>query len=174
MNTTSSLLSKIKLDAMGLHKGPRALTKGDWRGYKEVTKLVRFVNGITLHYSNRLGFSQLEILEAMEKRRTYWSMNFYQAANFPRIGKKVEVFENLKGFYTKFPSHKYICPLCEGQSNNPQICDTGLAAKTNSGICDWKAFGLFGTLGKGYSFLIKDSFLDEPKVYNIFMPLELA
>jgi hypothetical protein len=40
--------------------------------------------------------------------------------------------------------------------------------------CDWKAYGLFGTLGKGLRVMLVEGWLDNPRVHEIFMPVALA
>lgn len=170
MKKLSSLLSKIKKDYMCISR-----FKNNWtRSYKEACKFIRFVNGMSLQYSKILNCSQEEVLETLEKNRTYWSANYYQRANFPKLKKKnnVDIFETSNDFKNKFPSGKYICPACNGISTSASICDSGKYINSIK-ICDWKSFGFFGTLGRGYSFIIKDTFLKEPIVYNIFKPLEL-
>jgi hypothetical protein len=166
MKTVKQLLSQVKKDYMGIPRMKNSWTKS----YKEATKHIRFVNGITFHYANRLGFTQQEVLQALEDKRTYWSANYYQSANFPRISKRVAVYETMDDFHKDCPSSKYMCPACNSVSTNSSVCDSGVVIKGKK--CDWKAYGLFGTIGKGYRFLIKKEFLTEPHIYNIFMPVE--
>ena len=40
-------------------------------------------------------------------------------------------------------------------------------------VCNWKSYGLFGTLEGGFRFVVKEDFLDHPIIYDIFMPLEI-
>lgn len=177
MKTVKELLTKIKAECIGTQEKTRN-TVGQrhkrMRSPKEITKTIRFVNGITLHYAKFIGTSQQEILNALEDGRSYWALNFYQRANLPRLDKIDGIFESLEDFFKHFPSKKYICPMCGGLSSDPQTCNTKLPAKTKSGICDWKAYGLFGCIGKGYSFICKDTFALDPKILTIFKPMELG
>ena len=63
--------------------------------------------------------------------------------------------------------------MCKGITTDYQECNSG--KKMSKGkICNWKSYGLFGTCGKGYTCLVKEGFLEHPKVYNIFKPIELT
>lgn len=163
MKTVKELLSKIK---------------GEWKDGKRATRWTRFANGISLRYAHKLGFTQQEVLNALENKRNYSAANYYQSANFPRIAGKVVVFATEEDFRKCFPSHKYRCPRCGGISTDPQKCNSGVkvARKTRDDIgpCDWKAYGLFRALDGGYRFIIKETFLDQCRVYDIFKPIELV
>jgi len=135
-------------------------------------KKLEWVKEMVKHYSEKLGFSELEILTAFEKRRDYWSANYYQEANFPRLDG-VDVYENFEEVMKRFPSKQFICPRCNGISTNPYECNSGKEMDKNK-ICDWKSYGLFRTLNGGYRFTIKDSFLEKPFVDNIFKPIEIV
>lgn len=124
-------------------------------------------------YEKVLGLSQLDIFNAIEGRRTYSTPNYYQEANFPTLGDGIEIFETKEDFKNKFPSKQFICPSCKSVSTNPQICNSGKKMNKKE-ICNWKSFGLFGTLDGGYRFVIKKEFLEHPVVYDIFKPKELS
>ena len=99
------------------------------------------------HYAEKLCCTWEEVLTAWETDRTYWYMNYYQDCKQPLIkGETVKVF----GFR---------CPKCSKVSKNPQKC-------TQDG-CDWKAFGFFGTLGKGATVILKNSLTP----IEIFIPV---
>ncbi len=155
----------------------RESANGGWGGietHRDADRLERFVRKILANYSTVLGFSEGEILRKIEGRRDYWSMNFYQESNFPLL-ENVEVFETVQQFKDKFPSRKFICPACGGVSTHPTTCNSGKRMKgVRGGICDWKLYGLFGTLGKGYRFVVKEDFLKNPVVYEWFVPIEIA
>jgi len=127
-------------------------------------ELVNFLEKKLTEYSKVLGFSESQILESMEKRRTYMCTNYYQEANFPNL-KDVRVFETREDLTKLIPSRKFRCPSCGGVSTDPYKCNVGED-------CDWKSYGLLGTLGKGLTFTIKDQFLEKGTIDNIFMPLE--
>ncbi|MCK9429331.1 MAG: hypothetical protein M0R17_04955 [Candidatus Omnitrophica bacterium] len=169
MKTTKELLSQIRKDAF---RSNLKYHKVQFYEQKESLKLIKFVNGLISHYSHHTGIDKNIILDALESNRTYWSLNYYQRANFPRIDN-IAIFETLEDFKLKFPSGKFVCPLCGGHSTNPYECNTKLKAKTNSGICDWKSYGLFGCIGKGYTFTIKTEFIKTFKTNTIFKPIEL-
>lgn len=148
------ILSKIKKEASA-----RCKSMGESR--ERLTKLIRFINGITLHYSRVLGISQVEILKSLEKNRTYYVWNYYQKANFPRI-KRIDVFETRDKFISKFRSGKFKCSHCGKITNSTTKCNH----------CGYSLHGLFA-FGKDYKFIIKNEFIKKPIVYRIFPPIEL-
>ena len=137
---------------------------------QNLLRLVRFVNGISLHYSKVLGFSQEEILESMEKNRDYYIWNYYQRHDFPRIQGNIEVFERISDFVKRFPSGRYRCMSCKSITTDPYTCNSGV--KVNDKVCNWKVYGLFRLNGL-YRFIIKTEFLRRMKVETIFPPIEL-
>lgn len=132
-------------------------------------ELVIFIRNLLASYSKILGLSEDDILTSIESKREYSAVNYYQTANFPDL-ENVDVFENEEQIREKLSSKQFRCPACEGISTHPTICNSGKEMSIGK-ICDWKAFGLFGTLDSGYSFVVKSTFLVEPVVYNIFQPI---
>ena len=128
-----------------------------------------FLRGILADYSKNLGLPEADILAALEARRNYSAVNYYQAANFPLL-EGIKVFETQAELRAAIPLMKFRCPACEGISTDPYTCNSG---EIKSGkVCDWKAWGLFRTVGKGFRFTIKEGFLERPKVDEIFMPVD--
>lgn len=153
----------------------KQLARDSWKGQtgeERAKHLEEFLDETLENYSSVLGYSKEEILNAMESRRDYSAINYYQRANFPLL-QDVLVYQNREEFLKVCPSKEYICPMCEGISTDPNKCNTGLEMKKGE-ICNWKSYGLFGTMGKGASIVFKDSFLQDQTVYKIFMPKELA
>ncbi len=75
---------------------------------------------------------------------------------------------SVQGKLVKFdacPSRKFRCPSCGGLSSNPYECNA-------SKECDWKSYGFFRTMGKGVRIAIKEGFIENPQIHEIFMPLE--
>lgn len=140
-------------------------------GEQRADDLEAFIREMLTDYAAVLGFSENEILENLEERRDYSAVNYYQPANFPPL-KDVHVFDNVGQLRDKFPSGKFVCPNCGGISTDPATCNSGVFM-ANDLPCDWKAWGLLRTFGKGYWFVVKDDFLAHPVVHEIFMPLEL-
>ena len=64
------------------------------------------------------------------------------------------------------------CPCCGSVSKNPYKCNSGVVVENlkggKSGVCDWKAYGLLGTLGKGVTIFIKEKLALD----HIFKPVE--
>lgn len=119
------------------------------------------------HYSEKLGLNWKDILNSWENQRDYWYMNYYQEAHQPKIeGNNVRVFETVDEMLASIVEMKFRCPACGGISTDPYACNSGLEIKKGK-ICDWKAYGLFGTLGKGVTVYCKDKLRSE----TIFMPV---
>lgn len=141
-------------------------------------KVMTVIRRFTREYAKVTGLKPLEILGAVEKRRNYCVVNYYQDANFPKLDESVSVFQNRGEFFEKFPSKKFICPFCKEESTDPNACNSGAMVERINGKkktkekCNWKSYGLFGALGKGFSFIVAEGFLDNPTVYEIFPPAE--
>lgn len=141
-------------------------------GFHDYFAKVRWVVERAQHYAEKTGLSAATILDAWESRRDYWYMNYYQDARQPLIdGSHVRVFETTDDFFLAAVGDLgYRCPLCGGVSHDARVCDSGLEVELfndGRGPCDWKAYGLLGTLGKGLYVFIKESMIG----YEIFMPV---
>ena len=121
-------------------------------------------------YGEFLDCDPVEVFKALEKRRDYSYPNFYQDANFPKLDG-VTVYDTVTDLMESIDKERgFRCPSCKGVSKDPYACDTRI--KRESGKeCDWKAYGLFGTMGAGLRFTIKKGFLEKPIVDEIFMPV---
>lgn len=118
------------------------------------------------NYGAALGLDPAEILDAWEKDRTYWYMNYYQESSQPKIdGKNVHVFETVEELKKSIGGPRFRCPACGGISSDAYVCDSGV--KRDGKVCDWKAYGLFGTLGKGAFVYVKEKLAGQ----SIFMPV---
>lgn len=118
------------------------------------------------NWSEKLGFTQLEILKSIEKNRRVNSVNHYQEHQFPMLDE-VAVFETIDDFKKMHKHQGFRCPSCSQVSTNPQECNH------NPEECNWKSYGLFKCLGKEYHFIVKDLFLEEGTLYEIFKPVAL-
>ncbi|MBU1692320.1 MAG: hypothetical protein KJ958_00860 [Gammaproteobacteria bacterium] len=113
------------------------------------------------HYAQKTGLSAIDILNAWEKSRDYWYMNYYQDANQPEIkGDNVRVFDTVEDLKAAIGEAKFRCPSCGGVSTNPYECNA-------SQDCNWKSYGLFGTMGKGANVFVKS----ELRGQEIFTPV---
>lgn len=118
------------------------------------------------HYGEALGIDPIDILNAWEAARDYWYMNYYQDANQPKIeADKVRVFDTVEQLKASIGAPRFRCPACGGISSDAYICDSGI--HRDGKPCDWKSFGLFGTLGKGIFVYVKESL----NGHSIFMPV---
>ena len=126
-----------------------------------------WIIGRASHYSCRLNIPVETILNAWEKKRTYCYENYYQDCNFPKLTRAdVLVFETTEIAREYIKSVTFRCPLCNGVSTSPHECNSGIVTK-NGKKCDWKAYGLFGTLGKGVYIVAKETCV----VHEIFAPI---
>lgn len=141
-------------------------------GEGRAVSLEAFLRKTLKSYSDVLGIPQADLLAAFEKRRDYSPINYYQEANFPDLSGVV-LLEGLDEFKRLYPSGKYRCPSCDGESTNPYECNAARqVGKEKESACDWKAYGLFGTMGKGMRIAFRDGFLEHGKIEQIFMPIE--
>lgn len=112
------------------------------------------------HYAYKTGLSVGEILDAWEEDRSYWYVNYYQGANQPRIkGDSVRVFDTVDDLWTSVKNPEFRCPACGKISGDPYDC--------TQMDCNWKSYGLFGTMGKGVTVFIKE----KVKILHMFMPV---
>jgi hypothetical protein len=120
------------------------------------------------HYEEKTGLSWEKILDAWEKKRDYWYVNYYQDSNQPLIeSDKVRVFDTVDDLLKSVGKEGFICPACGGISTDPYTCNSG-KKMSNGKVCDWKVYGLFGDLGKGVHIYCKDKLGGD----NIFMPVK--
>ena len=163
MNKT---MEKIKQQARDSWSGPE--------GEKRASDVEKFIKKTIKQYSEKLSLPEADILEAIEKNRSYSVMNFYQESNFPKLDGDVVIYNTLDDLKNAVSEHKFRCPCCSGISTDPYTCNSGkIIDASKNKKCDWKSFGLFKTLGKGYRFTIKEGFLEKPCVDEIFMPIQL-
>jgi len=120
-------------------------------------------------YAEAFGIDKEEMLALWEKQRSVSVPNYYQQGNIPDLGS-VRLFDTRDAFRAAVPSGKFRCPACNGESTDPQECNSGV--KTDGETCNWKSYGFFGTMGKGVSILIKEWKEDRTIPLEIFMPVD--
>ena len=137
-------------------------------------KQLIWIDEMISNYAEFLGKTKQEVLSAFEEKRNYWSANFYQESNQPKLDKNIHVYENQDDLVESIePKRGFICPACGGVSKDYQNCDTKIKDK-NGKECNWASYGLLGTLGKGFRCIVKDGFLENPTVHDIFMPVAIS
>ncbi len=127
---------------------------------------INFIRNMTKNYSEVLGYSEYEILKAIESKRTYSAANYYQLSKFPILDNRVKIFATTTELLETTKNTKFICPACKKVQLSPYAC--------TDKDCDWKSYGLLGTLDRGFRFTIKDSFLDTPMIDDCFLPVAFA
>ena len=157
------IIEKLKQSARDSWSGPT--------GELRAVEIETFVRKMAAEYSAALNIAESDLLAAIEAKRTYTAINYYQAANFPSLDG-VKILENLDEFKRLYPSGKYRCPACDGISSDPYACNSGVVRSEEGEPCNWKAYGLFGTLGKGLRITLRERFIDRPMIDEIFMPIE--
>lgn len=114
--------------------------------------------------------SPVEVFNAIENIRSCSYPNWYTRNKYPPI-KDIMTFEYTSDLFRQIDYEKgFRCPSCNGISKDPYTCDTGIV-KNYRDVCDWKSWGLFGTLGKGLRFTVFERFLSKPYVDEIFYPV---
>ena len=109
------------------------------------------------HYAEKTGIPYLEVLKSWEQKRDYWYLNYYQDCNQPEIKNgRVRIFDTMKDYRNSLCDKGFICPKCGAETDSPYEC-----------ACDWKAYGLLGTLGKGITVFVKENMA----MAEIFMPI---
>ena len=109
------------------------------------------------HYAEKTGIPYLEILKSWEQKRTYWYLNYYQDCKQPEIKNgSVRMFETVEDLRNSLEGKGFICPKCGAETDSPYECS-----------CNWKSYGLFGTLGKGVTVFVKENMA----MAEIFMPI---
>lgn len=133
-----------------------------------------WLEGMLREWSAKLGIAPEKLFTAMERARRYWSANYYQPANQPPLGD-IRVFETQADVDRAIPNGTlFKCPMCGGLSKHPIRCDTGLPMDGGGKICDWKAYGLFGTLSKGFRCIVKERVLaGDFRLFEIFWPMSI-
>ena len=144
-------------------------TSPKWHDYR--AKLAWIVSRAE-HYAEKTGLSAPDILDAWERGRDYWYMNFYQDANQPEIaGDRVRVFGTLDEMRASVGDAGFRCPLCDEVSKDAYACDSGVVVKNikdgKDGPCNWKVYGLLGDLGRGVYVFVKS----EMRGNRIFKPI---
>lgn len=140
-------------------------------GEKRAEAVEAFIRGFLPEYSIALNLSPDELLEAIETKRRYSATNFYQTHNFPPL-KDVTIYAT-EDEAREDIGRRFRCPHCGGISTSPYECNSGVEIVRVFGKkpCDWKSYGLFGCLGKGFQFTVRTWFPEFPKIERIFMPL---
>jgi hypothetical protein len=137
------------------------------RSREEEEALFSWVIERARHYAEKTGLAASDILDAWEKKRDYWHLNYYNEANQPKINNEtVRVFEDVDEFRASLKGKGFRCPNCGGMSGSPTACDTMIKDKSGK-PCDWKSYGLLGTMEKGVYVYIKSAL----QGCAIFMPV---
>lgn len=120
-------------------------------------------------YGVALNMDPAKILDAWEDKRDYWYMNYYQDAKQPLIEDGVRVFETSEDLRASVGDAGFRCPACSGVSKSPYECTSGLVTGKGKSkkVCDWKSYGLFGSLGKGAKIFVKANLAGD----TVFMPI---
>lgn len=162
LSNNNPILEKLKQNARDSWKGQT--------GEDRAVRLEKCINRFTSEYAEAFNITADQVLEAIESKRNYSAINYYQDGKFPEL-KDIRIFDTQSEFLASIPSKQFRCPSCKAISKDPYTCNSG-AEMSKGKICDWKSYGLFGCLGEGFTFTIKESFLEKPFIDTCFMPLE--
>lgn len=166
------LVSAIKHDCEEKCFNPNGCDKEKCGCFHKYCDKFKWIMDRVKHYSEKTGIPEVELLNAWEEHRDYWYMNWYQDSNQPLIkAESVKVFKTVDELKESIGDKGFRCPNCGGVSSNPYECDSDVIVKDikdgKKRECNWKSYGLFGTLGKGVTVFVKD----EIKMNQIFMPV---
>lgn len=147
--------------------------KNSGRDVEERMRILHWAVDRAKHYSEVLGMSASDVLTGWEAKRDYWYMNYYQESKQPKLDASfVRVFETTEKLIESLQKKGFRCPNCSGKTLTPYKCDSGLElvlinSNGKKQKCNWSAYGLFGTLGKGVYVYVKEHARGE----YIFKPL---
>ena len=126
--------------------------------HKPCTKF-KWVIDRARHYAIKTELDIGDIIDTWEQNRGYWYQNYYQDSNQPRLTKgEVHIFDTTEQFKAAIRlSPGFRCPACSKVTKDPCRCE----------FCDWKSYGLFGTLGKGIHVFIKSKMRGDTIFYPV-------
>ncbi|MCP4427419.1 MAG: hypothetical protein GY803_23265 [Chloroflexi bacterium] len=132
-------------------------------GEERAEKFDVFLDEMLPEYAAALGVGVEECLAAIEAKRNYSAINYYQRANFPSLDN-VTLFDSMEQLHAAIDVKQgFRCPSCGGVSVDAYGC-------TLDG-CDWKSWGLLGTMGHGLFVATKDTLIGRGRVDEIFMSI---
>jgi hypothetical protein len=162
-NTKEAPTTDLGVEQCAGYKTLLAAVERDERespGFHNYREKLAWVLARAAHYSEKTGIPASDILNAWEKQRSYWYMNFYQDCKQPEIkGDRVRVFDTVEALLASIGDTGFRCPKCNQVSKSPYECSVA--------PCDWKVYGLFGHMGKGVFAFVKEQVAGE----NLFMPV---
>lgn len=139
-------------------------------GDSRAVTIEAFIQKRAPEYAALMGIDKAEVLAMWERTRQVNCTNHYQEANIPDLDG-VYVYETRDAFRAATPSGKFRCPLCKGESTDPQECNSGIRDE-NQKKCDWKSYGFFGTAGQGIRVFFKEWGEKRPTPLEIFKPID--
>lgn len=136
---------------------------------------LHFIVNKCIEYAKEFDFTPIQVFNALESKRGYWYVNYYQEANFPKV-KDLVIFNNRKEMIDKIkPELGFRCPNCHQVTKSPYQCNSGSITQDikdgKQRTCNWKVFGLFRSMGTGIIITIKDEWPQDPQIEEIFMPI---
>lgn len=142
-----------------LEMGIKTSCKANTKCFHDYCGKFKWIMDRAKHYAEALGSTTEDVLKDWEQQRSYWYFNFYQEGNQPLIDN-VKVFNTIAEFKESIKNEGFRCPKCSEASTNAYECSMPK--------CDWKSYGLFGTMGKGADVVVKEHSKHRS---HIFMPI---
>ena len=143
----------------------------------DTNEILTFIKEMTKNYSDVLGYTEIEILSAMECERKSIPSNYYNSSIFPLLDEKVKIFENVSELFNSINQNKFICPCCKQIQVNPYTCESGYF--NNDKQCDLSKNAILKKYSteitndyKKFRFTIRNTFLDKPMIDDCFLPIE--
>lgn len=121
------------------------LPNGDKYYYHDHLGKLNWIINRARCYSAITGLAVNDIIDSWEEDRDYWYMNYYQDSNQPILPDQLYLFQTMQEMRDALGT-EFECPNCGKTITSPIECP----------CCEWKSYGLFGTIGKGmYVFCIE-------------------
>lgn len=137
--------------------------------YKDINKLINFIEENIKDYEKILNLNKEEILNSLENYRSIPASIYYTENNFPKV-KDLNIFHDFKEMEKKIDFSKgFICPGCKEKSVNPYKC-TPVDKEKKS--CNFRKKSLNNT-DNFFKFTFRDDFLSMPVIDQIFFPVDI-
>ena len=137
-------------------------------------RLRGFLESTLKNYAQHLGFTEEEILLAMEEKRFngYPPTQYYTRGHFLMINDWVRIYDTQADLEAVVAGLGYRCGKCRLVTANPNYCDADRENKGRPG-CAWRVDLSVSMKWRHLRYVIRDTFLDTLRIQFSFVPLAL-